>query len=219
MGEVHEWIDGSTVGGSSATHPASFSRAPTNRAPTNRPPIEWAPPLALVVGLGLAALSAGHVRHLVWIGRPCWPCPLLFDAHPRMAQASTLIDTPDDRARVWTMDVVLRCSAHLAVIADGRGLTLAHTRRLQLAAGAGGGLCLLLRPGGDESHLSAASTRWVISCCPSASERPRWSAAAIRNKHCPALECRAMVEWDDASGLVSPSPGLARRASLEAAAS
>ena len=191
-GEVHEWFSEATGCG-------------------------WLPSITLAAGLAVSAFD--RIGHMAWIGRAVWPCPLLLDAHPRMLSSSILIDPSDDRSRLWTIDTALRSPARLCVIADGRGLTLPHTRRLQLAAGAGGGLCLLLRAAHERGVLSAASTRWEVTPAPSESERPRWTVAAIRNKHRPGMEFRAVVEWDDAAGLVHIPPVLERGAGGAAAAS
>lgn len=192
-GELHEWFGGATGAG-------------------------WIPAISVVAGLAILALARGVVGHLVWIGRAAWPCPLILDGHRAILAATTLIDPPDIQSRLWIIDNALRSSARIGVIADGRGLTLPHTRRLQLAASVGGGLCLLLRQERERSQLSAAATRWTVTPCPSQSERPRWTVAAIRNKHRPATECRADVEWDDAAGLVRASSVLARGTGRAAAA-
>ncbi|MCC6284917.1 MAG: hypothetical protein IT439_06380 [Phycisphaerales bacterium] len=198
MGEVHEWIGGVPAG---STEP------------------EWTPALAPVAGVVLGALASGHAHQVVWVGRCCWPCPLLLNRQPAVLGASVLVDAPDEPSRVWAMDVLLRSSSRLVVIGDGRGFSLEHTRRLQLAAAAGGGMGLLLRTLGERGELSAAATRWVVASCPGESERPRWSVVAIRNKHRPGLESRAVVEWDDASGLVPVPAAVAGGTNREAAAS
>lgn len=192
LGEVHEWYGGSDG--------------------------DWLPPLTILIGLAIAAVESGKATHLCWIGRACWPCPLALLHHQRVLRASLFLDLPHDSARLWAIDLALRSSAAVGVIADGRGLTLAHTRRLQLAANIGGGLCLLARPGHERTAPSAASTRWTIEPCPSTSERPRWTVAAIRNKHRPGMDFRAEVEWDDASGLVHPPPVVARGEGIAAIA-
>jgi len=51
----------------------------------------------------------------------------------------------------------------IVVVADGRGLTMAMTRRLQLAAESGHALALLARDPRDRSQLSAAATRWTVT--------------------------------------------------------
>jgi hypothetical protein len=75
------------------------------------------------------------------------------------------IDPPDDHSRLWAIDLALRSSGVSTVIADGSRLSMASSRRLQLAAasgGQGGALCLLARPPWEITELSAAATRWMI---------------------------------------------------------
>lgn len=187
MGQVHEWLSGE-----------------------GEP--DWLPSLGVLVGLAIAAFRQNAVHCLVWIGRVCWPCPLLLDPHPGVLAASIFIDPADDQSRLWVTDFALRSPVPVGVIADGRKFTIAHTRRLQLAAGVGGGLCLLARSSRERATPSAAATRWVVEPSSSSSERPRWTVAAIRNKHSPATEFRAVMEWDDAAGLVCASSVVAGRA-------
>lgn len=180
MGQVHEWL--------------SDDGEP-----------QWLPSLAVLTGIAIAAFRHQAVYCLVWIGRACWPCPLMLDPHPGVLAASIFIDPADDHSRLWVTDFALRSSVPVGVIADGRKFTIAHTRRLQLAVGVGGGLCLLARSSRERATPSAAATRWVVEPSSSSSERPRWTVAAIRNKHSPGMELRALMEWDDAAGLVRAS--------------
>jgi len=138
---------------------------------------------------------------VVWIGRLIRPYPHLLlrgrapvgrfasfrqstaNARDRLLlERSLFIDPPDDGTRLWTIDLALRCDAVTAVIADGRGLSMPQTRRLQLAAEAGGALVLLARPPEEEAELSAAMTRWRIAPAPSSTDRPRWSIELLRRK-------------------------------------
>jgi hypothetical protein len=138
---------------------------------------------------------------VVWIGRAIRPYPHLLlrgrapigrfassrqstaNARDRLLlERSLFIDPPDDGTRLWAIDLALRCNAVCAVIADGCGLSMAQTRRLQLAAEAGGALVLLARPPEEEAELSAAMTRWRITPAPSSTDRPRWSIELLRRK-------------------------------------
>jgi hypothetical protein len=144
------------------------------------------------------ATSGGYV---VWIGRSIRPYPHLLlrgcapverfassrqsTATPRdrlLLERSLFIDPPDDGMRLWAIDLALRCGAVCAVVADGRGLGMSQTRRLQLAAEAGGALVLLARPPEEERELSAAMTRWRITPAPSSTDRPRWIIELLRRK-------------------------------------
>ena len=88
----------------------------------------------------------------------------------------------DASLRLWTIDTALRCPGVTAVIADGSGLGMAATRRLQLAATSSEALVLLARPPGEEREVSAATTRWRISRRESAGDGPAWSATLLRAK-------------------------------------
>ncbi|MCA9285396.1 MAG: hypothetical protein KDA22_09290, partial [Phycisphaerales bacterium] len=122
---------------------------------------------------------------VLWIGRACWPgmrsmtrprvipVPVPVprrdsDRHIDMQDRtllnrSLLLDAHDASERLWAIDLGLRCPAVAAVIADASGFDMGATRRLQLAAEAGGALAILARPPWELSRLSAASTRWRVT--------------------------------------------------------
>lgn len=75
---------------------------------------------------------------------------------------SLFVDPPDRKGLLWAVDAALRCPTVAAVVADGSNLPLPASRRLQLAAEAGSGLCLLARPANELRQLSAAATRWHV---------------------------------------------------------
>jgi protein ImuA len=81
------------------------------------------------------------------------------------------------------MEEALRCPALGAAVlmaGSGQGLDLTATRRLHLAAEAGGVFGLLLRPDGA-AGASAARTRWHIA--PLASDAaPRWRLTLLRQR-------------------------------------
>ena len=84
---------------------------------------------------------------------------------------------------LWAMEEALRCPALGAAVlmADsGQGLDLTATRRLHLAAEAGGVFGLLLRPDGT-AGASAARTRWHIAPL-SADAAPRWRLTLLRQR-------------------------------------
>ncbi|UCD74810.1 MAG: hypothetical protein JSV91_13605, partial [Phycisphaerales bacterium] len=176
-----------------------------------------------------------------WIGRRVWPLPRLLVREAggvrdrRLLDCSLFLDPPDRAGRLWAIDVALRCPAVIAVIADGSGLRMAETRRLQLAAeagrscerravnvqekkipGAGGelpGVGLLVRPENELKELSAATTRWLVhpvaTTHPHSPPRPRWTVRLLRNKAAPLAgdeEQTWLLEWDDhVQGIVHPS--------------
>lgn len=170
----------------------------------------WSPPVYMLTDLARLTLTSGVVRRVVWIGRECWAYPVFLDQWRELRRASVFVDPPDSASATWAIDVALRCAQPTAVIADGRGLRLAHTRRLQLAAGAGAGVCLLARQSRELAQLSAATTRWSVTPVVTQTYRPRWSVALLRSKDRPEIggePPRWVVEWDHAQGAVRvPAP-------------
>ncbi len=192
-GCVHEW----------------FGETPTGHSG------RWLPPMCVLADLVRRAIAQGVVARVFWIGRRLWPYPLL-DQHRDVLGRSILIDPPDNASRLWSIDIALRTSAAVAVVADGQGLTLPHSRRLQLAAASADALCLLARPPEELDRLSAATTRWRIQQTASSTMRPRWTLALLRHKDRPALTDERpcwTVEWNHAQGLVCIPAALANRTS------
>jgi protein ImuA len=113
-----------------------------------------------------------------------------------------LVEAARPAELLWAMEEAARTRGLAAVVANGVMPDLTASRRLQLAAEAGGGLVFLL-PTGRQSAPSTALTRWFAASAPSRPEadgpgRPRWTIELWR--------CRGggrpqdwMVEWDDAA--------------------
>lgn len=119
---------------------------------------------------------------------------------------------------LWAMEESLRCGRFAAVLGDGLAPDLTATRRLQLAAEAGGSTALLVFPGtdGSRSRLSAATTRWRIGARPAVRpECPRWQVSLER--------CRGggrsawTLEWDHEALRFRVSAALADRSLAPAA--
>lgn len=110
---------------------------------------------------------------------------------------------------LWMMEEGLRSKALAAVIGEGVTADLTASRRLQLAAEAGGAAALLLPPVAARSWT--ALTRWRVTSAPSRDGpfRPRWRVLLER--------CRGgspadwLVEWDDATSCFCVVPPLADR--------
>jgi protein ImuA len=140
-----------------------------------------------------------------------------------------VVTAPRREDRLWAMEESLRVSGVLAVVGELQGretVDLTASRRLQLAAGQGGGLALLLRPpppgtrpvaveetddgGGAEAGpvpgASAAVTRWHVQTVAAADGsrggdlglRSRWRLALVRSRT-GARHCW-IVEVDHATG-------------------
>ncbi len=165
----------------------------------------WIPPLGILLYLVSRSLTGeggeggGGGRAVAWIGRHCWP---FFQGLPpadrhTFYQRSIFIDPPDDMSRLWAIDLAARCPATAMVIADGSGLNLAATRRLQLAAESGSARVLCARPPEEMDHLSAATTRWLVRSAPSADKIPRWNVQLLR---CKGMQPDGQwtVEWKSA---------------------
>ncbi|HYD69857.1 hypothetical protein [Azospirillum sp.] len=118
-----------------------------------------------------------------------------------------------DADALWAMEEALRCRRLSAVLGEVGALDLTASRRLQLAAEAGGVTGVLLRTGRAGSRAasggaSAAVTRWRIAAAPSVPDEPgvgpaRWRAELLR--------CRGgrpgswVLEWRDGA-LAVPGP-------------
>lgn len=95
---------------------------------------------------------------------------------------------------LWTVEEALKSGAVAAVVAQmekdrfragrpaGKPVDLTASRRLQLAAEAGGGLGLILTETGDTLSPSAAATRWRVEPAPLAEARDLacWDIALLR---------------------------------------
>jgi protein ImuA len=73
----------------------------------------------------------------------------------------------------------MRCKGVSATVAPVERLSRIETRRLQLAAEAGGGAGILLRPLDRHASVYAAATRWLVS--PARGERcvQRWKVQLV----------------------------------------
>ena len=121
-----------------------------------------------------------------------------------------LVEAAKPAELLWALEEGARTKGLAAAVVDGVTPDLTASRRLQLAAEAGGGLVFLLATG-RQTASSTALTRWFAASAPSRPEaegpgRPCWKIELWR--------CRGggqtrdwMVEWDDAAlslSVVSP---------------
>jgi protein ImuA len=181
---------------------------------------------------GFAALLLG--RLVAAQGRPVLWCGAVETLHP---PGFAGLGLPPDRVvllragrpadRLWAMEEGLRSPALAGVLAELPELGLTDSRRLQLAAEAGGGLGLVLRQGGriraarggaSAERPSTALTRWRVAPAPSGppplppgAALPRWGADGPARLLGPPrwrlelTRCRGgrpgawLVEWDDAT--------------------
>jgi protein ImuA len=103
---------------------------------------------------------------------------------------------------LWAMEEGLRTRVLAAVIGEPPGTVgLTASRRLQLAAEAGGGLGVVLNPGGaGRFAASALESRWRIDAAPAGDAiRPRWKVTLERCRG-GAQGLRWMVERHEETG-------------------
>lgn len=175
-------------------------------------------PLSILSHLAWQAIQAkpSSGQAAIWIGQRCWPhvSALVRQDNRALLERSLFVQVPDDAARLWAIDLVLRSSAVAIVIADGRRLDMAASRRLQLAAEAGGSLALLARPPHELSMLSAAATRWRVLMARTSHTNPRWMIQLLRCKGMqPSAEAGRGwdLEWRGAQGIVNLSADVVDR--------
>ena len=96
---------------------------------------------------------------IVWVGDWCWIHPRAVDGTP---EHWLWLKTARQADRVWAIERCCQNEAVSVVVADGRGLPMAATRRLQLAARAGGVRVLLARTPDELSMPSAAPVRGIV---------------------------------------------------------
>jgi protein ImuA len=129
-------------------------------------------------------------------GQPYGPGLARFGLRPAQL---LLVEVSRPADVLWAMEEGLRCRGLAAVLGEGVLLDLTASRRLQLAAEAGGTTALLLPRA--VSGTSVALTRWRVKALPGRPQaggglgRPRWQAALWR--------CRGgrtgewCLEWHD----------------------
>jgi protein ImuA len=164
-GHVHEWLG---VG-----HDESAGAGAALRS-------LWSPPVTILSHLVRCAAAGMGTPWSMWIGRRVWPLPHLFSDVPLVLDHALLVDPSDLGEGVWAADAALRCHG-MVVVSDGSRLDMAGSRRLQLAAEAGGSIGLIARPPAERKSLSAATTRWTVSRVLS-DAGPRWLVRLARCK-------------------------------------
>jgi protein ImuA len=129
-----------------------------------------------------------------------------------------------DEEVLAVMEEGLRHGGLAAVVGEAARVTMAATRRLQLAAEDGGVTALLLkrrRRGGEDPLVlpSAAVTRWRIAAAPSSLlptagiGRPRWRLILARQRG--GEPCQWITEAADETGRLALPAGVERREAEE----
>lgn len=169
LGAVHEVVGADArLDGGAAT---AFAALLLARLAAGRGPVFW--------------IGPAHDRH----GHALYPPGL---AAYGLAPDRLVLVQADGRGKkgaadiLWAMEEALRCPRVGAVIAEVGELDLAASRRLQLAAEAGGVPGLLLRLGPRRMESSACVTRWRLSAAPGEPDGlpglgdPAWRAELLR---------------------------------------
>ncbi|MFG0259795.1 MAG: ImuA family protein [Phycisphaerales bacterium JB041] len=159
----------------------------------------WVPPVAVLVDLARGTLTtgAGSGGTVLWIGQRCWAYPHALaprerreataqavGGQPPLLERSVFVDARTTAERVWAAELAARSGAVSAVIADGTGLRMADSRRLQLAAESCKTVVLLARPDTERGELSAARSRWLVepSAEPGLGLDQQWIVTLLRCK-------------------------------------
>ncbi len=156
-------------------------------------------------------------------GRPVLWCCSRADLHaPGLARHGLqpkrliLARAPNDREILWAMEEGLRSPALAAVVGEVATLSVAASRRLQLAAETSGVTGFALRRGNAAAAASAAVTRWRIAALPGLSGsgepglgRPLWRVELLRCRG--GVPASWQMEACDAAGFVTLSAALADR--------
>ena len=163
----------------------------------------------------LAARAAGPRGTLLWCARDGGLYAPGLAAFGLEATRLLAVRAPRTEDALWTLEEALRAGVPAAVAEAAAGPTA--SRRLQLAARAGGGLCLLLPPPtGRPARAVAATTRWRVAPLPSV-PRPGGGPGAARWKLSLA-RCRGgaprdwTIEWRHETHRFSVVAALADRA-------
>jgi protein ImuA len=112
-----------------------------------------------------------------------------------------ILKVPRPRDGLWAMEEALQCRSAGAVVIElmGDDGDLTATRRLALAAGAGGGLGLILRHQPCRQP-NAAMTRWEVASASGERDRfgglalPTFALSLVKNRHGPTGQWR--LSWD-----------------------
>lgn len=98
------------------------------------------------------------------------------------AERLILLKPRDTKETLWALAECLRCKGVSVTIARlGDRLGSIDARRLQLAAEAGGGIGVLLRPAGVSSAHYAAATRWLVESAPGEALVQRWNVTLLHS--------------------------------------
>ncbi len=169
---------------------------------------------AWTLGLVLANRARAGKALVIVDGRRCFYPPAALRLGVDLARA-IIIRPASPREAGVALGEALRCDAVGAVLADRPPLSVHDCRKLQLAAEAGGGLGVIVRPASAAREPSFASARLRVE--------PVESVGALRRFRVEVLRCRngrkgppLTLEVDDATGDVRLFTGMAAAKALPA---
>ena len=171
--------------------------------------------------IALAVLALREGRQAIWI-RPDFIAAEAGELYgPGLAlmglslQRLVVLKVPRPRDGLWAMEEALQCRAAGAVVTElmGEDADLTATRRLALAAGAGGGLGLILRHQPCRA-ANAAMTRWEVASA--AGERdgfgglglPAFTISLVKNRHGPTGQWRLSWGHHECAFVTAPALSL-----------
>ncbi len=163
---------------------------------------------ALAFCAHLAARRAGAVGLVLWVGSNTGLYGPGLAALGLPPERLLLVRARGNDEILWVLEEALKCRALAAVVGEVRRLDLTASRRLQLAAEAGGACGLLWRPSADGLAASVAQTRWHVASAPSGSSGRADAVGGRRLVESPRLavrlsRCRGgatgewILEWRD----------------------
>jgi protein ImuA len=122
-----------------------------------------------------------------------------------------LLRCPKRSDELWALAQCLRCRAVSATVAAIRNLSRVEARRLQLAAEAGGGIGIFIRPFAAAIDTPyAAATRWLVQSAPGDSDVQRWSIQLLHG-HGGQIGKIILLEVDRETRALHISPPMAHR--------
>lgn len=134
-------------------------------------------------------------KFIVWVGRDIWPTPYLLEQtmyvtfqeggttkSQSLIENCLFIDPPDEKLKLWSIELALRSPAVAAVVAKRNKLSFPTSRKFALAARASGALGFLIRDARAQQESSAAFSRWSFEPLRSESSFPSFRIQLIKCK-------------------------------------
>ena len=154
-------------------------------------------PLIVPVCLSAGSFYEASGRYFFWIGKKVWPSPFILEqaGGAEFLSRCVFLDPPDEKSLLWSVETALRSRAVSCVTAAVKNLKFSSSRRLELAAGNGATLGMLLRSARDLKDNSAAATRWRIKHKNSSGLDPLFELELLKQKGSGARSLRWMVRF------------------------